>query len=182
MRRMRLAAILGTAALALAIPGVAGTAVAGAAATAPAAPAACQPWDGVQPAAESLSAVAMTPCGAWAVGSTDDFAAFAEQWNGPDWTSQSVPAEPGESQLSGVTATSAGNAWAVGFFAARRTSSSFRTLILHWDGLGWTQVPSPQGNPSRLNQLTAVAATSADSAWAVGDGIVLHWNGTSWQR
>jgi hypothetical protein len=187
MRRIRPVVILGTAALALA--GV--TAVTGAAAATVAPAAACQPWDGVQPSTGTINAVATTSCDAWLVGSTDDpSTTFTEYWNGQDWTSPSVPAEPGESQLSGVSATSAGNAWAVGFFAARRTSNFFRTLILQWDGQSWAQVPSPQGDPSRLNQLTAVAATSASNAWAVGtydnghahQTLILHWNGRTWNR
>jgi hypothetical protein len=42
-----------------------------------------------------------------------------------------------EGGLSAVDATSATNAWAVG------TYGTFKTLILHWDGTAWTQVPSP---------------------------------------
>jgi hypothetical protein len=40
------------------------------------------------------------------------------------------------------------------------------TLVEHWNGTAWTQVPSP--NPSGDNELDGVAATSASNAWAVG--------------
>ncbi|MFO0578372.1 MAG: hypothetical protein U1A78_30570 [Polyangia bacterium] len=59
-------------------------------------------------------------------------------------------------------------------------SDSKRSEILHWDGFSWTRVQSYTG------ELTAVAATGPDAAWAVGheqlQGFILQWNGTSWQK
>ena len=52
-----------------------------------------------------------------------------------------------------------------GCHCARRGAGSL-TLIEHWNGTAWTQVPSP--NPSGDNVLDGVAATSASNAWAVG--------------
>ena len=43
-------------------------------------------------------------------------------------------------QLTGVAATSARAAWAVG---ATATGAAGQTLILRWNGASWTQVPSP---------------------------------------
>jgi hypothetical protein len=40
------------------------------------------------------------------------------------------------------------------------------TLILHWNGTKWAQVASP--TPSSFSMLSAVAASSATNAWAVG--------------
>jgi len=81
--------------------------------------------------------------------------------------------------LSGVAATSAGNAWAVG------SDGSGKTLIVHWNGTAWTRVPSP--SLSGFASLSGVAATSATNAWAVGFGgngktLIVHWNGTAWTR
>src|SRR5271169_1387320 len=80
--------------------------------------------------------------------------------------------------LSGVAATSAGNAWAVG------GTHHGAVLILHWDGSNW----APQAGP-RLRGgafLNSVAATSARNAWAVGAAgtktLILHWNGVNWRR
>jgi hypothetical protein len=65
----------------------------------------------------------------------------------------------------------------------------YATLILHWDGTSWTQLPSP--NPGGLSDvLSGVAAISASDAWAVGyyyNGtalrtLILHWDGTSWTQ
>jgi hypothetical protein len=88
---------------------------------------------------------------------------------------------PGE--LSGVAATSAGNAWAVG---DNGNSTAPKTLILHWNGIRWSQVTNPKPVQGTLN---AVDAVSADDVWAVGcacnaagvgKALVLHWNGKRW--
>jgi hypothetical protein len=78
--------------------------------------------------------------------------------------------------LSGVAATSASNAWAVG-------SSGAKPLIVRWNGTAWKQVPSPAPANSTLS---GVAATSATSAWAVGStgtgkSLIERWNGTAWK-
>src|SRR5271156_4419262 len=84
--------------------------------------------------------------------------------------------------LSDVAATSASNAWAVGY-----TSSG--TLIVRWNGTAWKRVPSP-GSAGSL--LYGVAATSSRDAWAVGctdcsgsgvsKTLIERWNGTAWKR
>jgi hypothetical protein len=83
-----------------------------------------------------------------------------------------------------VAATSATNAWAVGF-----TGNS--TLVAHWNGTAWKQVPSPNPTNEKVHALNGVAATSATNAWAVGHTstnnggnektLIAHWNGTSWK-
>ena len=61
-------------------------------------------------------------------------------------------------------------------------------LTLHWDGVAWSVVASP--NPSAVdNELFGVSASSPSDAWAVGyertdEGIdttlAMRWDGTSW--
>jgi hypothetical protein len=88
--------------------------------------------------------------------------------------------------LSGVAATSAANAWAVG---STGSSSSPKTLIVHWNGTAWAQVPSPA--PAGGAELSGVAAASVSSAWAVGctscftsspKTLILRWNGKAWTQ
>jgi hypothetical protein len=129
---------------------------------------------------------------AWAVGyyshgTTDR--TLIEHWNGTAWTVQKSPSPGGagnDSGLYGVSATSAASAWAVGYYDHGTTD---RTLIEHWNGGAWTVQKSPDpGGFSRDNDLHAVAAASAASAWAVGyygNGttdrtVIEHWNGTRW--
>jgi hypothetical protein len=96
-----------------------------------------------------------TNCGGCSGGQTPG--ALTVHWNGTAWKQQSSPSPGGSSdQLEGVAATSAANAWAVGFSSA--------ALIVHWDGAAWKQQSSP--NPGA--GLGGVAATSAANAWAVG--------------
>jgi hypothetical protein len=132
-----------------------------------------------------LNAIAAGPKGtAWAVGqnaAASTSAALGMYWNGRAW------AEPKESVPAGgnfnAVAAGGGTAWAVG--------TDFRnpatlTLIARWTGRAWLKVasPTPTGNAT----LTAVAAASATSAWAVGytglitpRTLILHWNGKVWR-
>ncbi len=133
---------------------------------------------------------------AWAVGydtTTSGATTLILRWNGKSWARASSPnratgAPPKIDQLQGVTAISATNAWAVGYY--QLSGTGFYTLILHWDGTAWHWMRSP--DPAVDNDfLVGVAATSASSVWAVGgfnDGfgggeqsLVLHWNGSAWQ-
>jgi hypothetical protein len=74
----------------------------------------------------------------------------------------------------------ANDIWAVGGYSGR-------TLTLHWDGMSWTVVPSPDPI-SGDDTLRAVAVVAANDVWAVGDTntgngsqtLVLHWDGVSW--
>jgi erythromycin esterase-like protein len=149
-----------------------------------------------------LTGVAATSAAdAWAVGqyfnnATRHYQMLIEHWNGTTWmlVPSPSPASPNRNNvLAGVAATSAADAWAVGQYhnnAARQD----QTLIEHWNGTTWTQVPSPNPAPSHFtNKLTAVAATSASNAWAVGEylaggrpsatlSFAEHWNGTTWTQ
>src|SRR5579862_7982306 len=121
----------------------------------------------------SLSAVSATSArDAWAVGSYDTgsgFRTLIEHWNGSTWrVVPSVDPAVGRhetSTLGGVVAISASNAWAVGFY--EKSTTSFRTLIEHWNGSKWSVVPSPNADPGE-NVLAAVAAVSSTDIWAVG--------------
>jgi hypothetical protein len=93
---------------------------------------------------------------------------------------------PAGSQLSGVTARSARNAWAVG--SGGKTALGYpKTLILRWNGAAWKRVPSPNSQANG-GALVSVAATTATNAWTVGynfndetQTVILHWTGTSWK-
>src|SRR5215469_1616553 len=134
----------------------------------------------------ALNGVAATSAdNAWAVGCTGHcFGPMATtttmivHWNGTAWRQVASPNPAPNSVLTAVAATSASNAWAVGY-----TRTGFKTLIAHWDGAHWARVPSP--TPGPLSQLLGVGAASARSAWAVGadekGAILQHWNGKTWK-
>ena len=85
---------------------------------------------------------------------------------------------------SGVAATSARNAWAVGSTGTSRP----RTLIVHWNGsdLDASAQPHPR---RRRRPRPAVAAISGQQCLggrpgrhAAGKTLILRWNGTTWKR
>jgi hypothetical protein len=150
---------------------------------------------GPKNAAGLFGVAATSASGAWAVGSYSNGKArrtLILRWNGAAWTQVPSPNPGGpthDSRLTAIAVVSARNAWAAGYY---QTARAFRrTLILHWNGRSWTQVPSPNpGGSADGNLLFGVTATSASDAWAVGytttktgaTTLILHWNGTSWSR
>lgn len=85
------------------------------------------------------------------------------------------PPPTGE-ELWAVDGSSPNDVWAVGTGFWGDTYRD-RSLILHWDGTGWSRVPSPD-----VGSLGDVAAVSVEEAWAVGGGTILHWDGAAWER
>lgn len=111
----------------------------------------------------------------WAVGTAGN-QSLIQRWNGSSWSIVPSPNVPfRENFLTGVAAISANDVWAVGY--AQRVAYGGggevvtyypNTLIMHWDGLGWSIVPSPNPSPVEINRLAGVAAVSASNVWAVG--------------
>ena len=129
---------------------------------------------------------------AWAVASSSSSAkGVILHWNGTSWQQVPSPSLGGRVSLNAVAVISERDAWAVG---AVSTGAFFRatSVILHWNGTSWQQVPSPSPSEGRFgNSLADVAVASATSAWAVGctDGcptggtpLIERWDGTSWQQ
>lgn len=142
---------------------------------------------------------------AWAVGfkctcdSGGNFGdtSLIEHWNGAAWSVSPAPKIGKTDLLNGVEALSRTDVWAVGracvsgCTAKGTTVPVWDSLILHWDGTAWSQVPSPDPGAT-ANTLDSVSADSATDVWAVGDygsgpvynggTFVLHWNGTTWSQ
>jgi hypothetical protein len=111
------------------------------------------------------------------------------RWNGRRWTRQATPSAVRRfgTGLTAIAASSRHSAWTVGIYCKRDCTSQhpfYAPLILRWNGSSWKVSASPG---SRNSSLTAVAATTAGNAWAVGDSpttgtvIILHWNGHVWR-
>ncbi len=92
------------------------------------------------------SVTAASPANAWAVGTSRTGTTnqtLILRWNGTRWKQTASANQGGSSNsnfLEGVSATSAGNAWAVGSYASAFVD---RTLILRWNVTKWKRVPSP---------------------------------------
>jgi hypothetical protein len=161
----------------------------------------CVPGFPVQPQNPGLfanklnGAAVFSRCDAWAVGYTNGsrFASLAEHWNGTKWKVFPVPDGGGvvhDNFLYGVGGSSGTNVWAVGEYGGGTSINGFLTLIEHWNGTSWSQVPSKNpGGLSVPNVLNGVAATSGSDAWAVGrfsngtadQTLIEHWDGTRWR-
>jgi hypothetical protein len=112
-----------------------------------------------------------------------------EHWNGANWSIVPSPNPNNRlNELHGVVAISPSNAWAVGSSSSGNVPDQ-TTLILHWDGMDWSIIPSPSPGSGGQNILYAVDANSANDVWAVGSythvgefaqTLVAHWDGASW--
>jgi hypothetical protein len=135
---------------------------------------------------------AISSSDAWAVGysssgGTDE--SLIMHWDGSTWTIVSSPNPTGDTILNAVTAAAANDAWAVGYTNPTRCSNGgpqCQGVIMHWDGTGWTVVPSPNPPSTYLNDYLGVTALPGEGAWAVGSTdfawtLIAHWNGTAWR-
>ena len=136
-----------------------------------------------------LLAVAAAPDGTmWAVGGFGPPEAptstLVERWDGQLWVVTASPNAGSVNVLHAVTATAAGDVWAVG-----RSSDGAEDvpLIERWDGIGWNLSPAPTFEGGAA--LYGVAAAGR-TVWAVGasrsgdlgteQALILRWNGTEW--
>ncbi len=113
-----------------------------------------------------------------------------EHWDGASWSIVSSPnVGTHDNLLQAVAAmpNTQANLWAVGYYY--RDDGNPSTLIMRWDGIAWSVVPSPDGS-TRENYLTGVSSVGENDAWSVGyynlpSGLYLplteQWDGTSWQ-
>jgi hypothetical protein len=111
--------------------------------------------------------------------------ARARHWDGAQWTRSGAPGRT-YSELYGVSARTASDAWAVGH-------EYRRSIAIHWDGNAWarTNTPPPSHDEDQ-DTLKAVTAISPDNAWAVGRTrlsgggnyapLVEHWTGHAWTK
>jgi hypothetical protein len=142
--------------------------------------------------------VATSRTNAWAVGQISPGGAgvpssyttpLIEHWNGKTWQVQRVVVPAAGGQFTSVAATSAHNAWAVGYTGGASTGNGQQTLIEHWNGRSWRRVPSPNAPGAIRNGLQSVSLVSPSYAWAAGtsnDGVtastlIERWNGKTWK-
>ena len=95
------------------------------------------------------------------------------------WTQFRTPKSSHSQILRGVAATSARDAWAVGFSS---TAQEDHPIILHWDGTAWSRVQTPALDGG--GSLWGVRAVGPTNVWAVGGrpsgSLIEHFDGDSW--
>jgi hypothetical protein len=113
----------------------------------------------------------------WAVGSekvgsgpSAFYQAILLHGDGSSWERVASPTDGTQSQLNAVWGSATDDVWAVGVDVATNAN-----LILHWNGLAWSRVPS-----GAMHRLEAVWGSSATDVWAAGDSTTVHWDGASW--
>jgi len=142
--------------------------------------------------ANMLSGVAaLSPDDVWAVGGLageGGSESMGLHWDGTQWAGIGLPvrkppesAGPPSDYTGGIAAVSPHEAWAVGAYKTFEGSQPINgiypvdTLVMHWNGSTWAQVPSP--NPTSMpggsasdqhDELNAVTAVHTGEAWAVG--------------
>jgi len=141
---------------------------------------------------------AVAPNDVWSVGTyingSSVFQTLAEHWDGSAWSVSPTPnVGPGNNLFIAVTAIGPQDVWAVGYWRTGNSSTAAQPLTEHWNGNGWTIVPTPL-LPNSSSLLDSVSADASNDVWAVGISIdvpttnlgprgrpvVLRWNGASW--
>jgi hypothetical protein len=141
----------------------------------------------------SLTGVAaISATDAWAVGNYGsnagaNFTPLILHWNGTSWAKVAAPTLAGNGSLTSVSADSATDIWAAGFY--NNSSGQSLPVLLHWNGTTWSQAtaPSPSGASTTLNGVKAISATDALATGIASTGgrqapFLLQWNGTSWTQ
>ncbi len=113
---------------------------------------------------------------------------LAERWNGSSWQIQATPKpkRAPNSQLTGVTCTSAHACVAVG--SASMSVSNKVPLAEHWNGTSWKIEKTPTRSGFIESELDGISCPSATRCIAVGDSfkpskfvtLAELWNGTRW--
>jgi hypothetical protein len=137
---------------------------------------------------DTLSAVCIISHNdAWAVGnSSPDDVYILMHWDGTSWSLVKGPPANG-SALSSLKAFATDDVWAVGLKDAGGGCFCSTTFTVHWDGITWSEVSSP--NVDGANYLNDVNGAAPDDVWAVGASypdcchsynLALHWDGAVW--
>jgi hypothetical protein len=160
----------------------------------------CQPWIQVStpnPRTHHYlhDVDALAPDDIWAVGQYYDETNFTPDtaltmhWDGVQWNIIPTPegAFGASLTLYGVSALTPTDVWAVGESVPGSQSgepSAYQPVAMHWDGIQWTIIDTPQQSGGLL--LNDVVALAPNNVWAVGanDGfhstIAMNWDGTAW--
>jgi hypothetical protein len=112
-------------------------------------------------------------------------------WDGANWTDLSPPGLPSGSRVIEMRVLGPNEAWLINSYPLpvnpQNGNLYYQSMVLHWDGAGWTQVPLPAEAQPVANLVTLWATTSND-VWMGGDiiqptvtqnGYLFHWDGTA---
>lgn len=100
-------------------------------------------------------------------------------WNGSEWASVPVAVVGRSMAFEAIFGVSADDIWAGGQYL---DGSTDETLLEHWDGSTWTQIPAPN-----TGVVADIDGLAANDVWAVAwtnstssGSSLLHWDGSTW--
>lgn len=129
---------------------------------------------------------------AWAVGSdgyspTEPYTTgvpIVVQWDGSQWSRTALPEIPWKGSFRLVAAGSATDVWVVGGPMSRDINDNV-TIVLHYDGTAWREVPFPAGTTPSSMSITDLSVVDG-RAWLVGHrgmaAVILEWTGQAWRQ
>ena len=119
----------------------------------------------------------------WSVNNNGD----AEHFNGTKWAKTKLPIDTGlpagtaQLIMSSISGSSPSDIWAAGTASTVGVRPTQAVPVLeHFNGTSWSNVSVPAPTSLRGGGLSDVLAISPTDAYAVADGVILHWNGTAW--
>jgi len=96
-------------------------------------------------------------------------------WDGSIWDSAAIASY---SSVTGFWGLSPSDTWATGFLYEAGTGFTTGGATFHYTGDTWAPI-DPAGVTTPLRSING---TANDDIWTVGDeGVILHYNGSSWQ-
>lgn len=129
---------------------------------------------------------------AWAVGS--EAYSPAEQyttgvpivlfWDGSEWSPVKLPALSWKGSFRLVAAGSPTDVWVLGGPMSHDIDDNV-TVVLHYDGKTWSEVPFPAGATPSPMSITDMSVADGH-VWLVGHrgtpAVILEWTGQAWQE
>lgn len=113
------------------------------------------------------------------------------RWDGANWNDLSPPGLPSGSRVIEMRVLGPNEAWLINSYPLPvdpQTGNQFnQSMVLHWDGSGWMQVPLP-AEAQPVANLVSLWATASNDVWMGGDiiqpqvtqnGHLFHWDGTT---
>src|SRR5436190_2384747 len=141
---------------------------------------------------------AIAPNDVWAVGTFVNggvvYQTLAEHWDGSAWSVVPTPnVGSGNNLFNAVFAIGTADVWAVGLWRPGNSTTGAQPLTEHWNGNGWTIIPTPLA-PNTSTPLYGVGASGSNDVWTTGvtldypvqptgpraHAYALHWNGSNW--
>ena len=115
--------------------------------------------------------------GLWGSTSTDvwtvDHKGGAHHWDGRRWTSSPIAKDV---WMTAIAGSGPRDVWAVGN-VGQPSEGNFRGVVYRWDGSAWSAEATPADS-----MLTSVVVPAKNDVWVVGPAIVLHHDGSRWER